>query len=102
MYDRDIRRAAQQAQSMYLASVSVAALLRKAVAWVATAVSEWRQRSALRAELSGLSDFELSDIGLVRSDIEALVQGRYRDERPVIVPTPAKPKPASVIAKRAA
>lgn len=94
MSDRDLYRAAEQARTRYLGT-----LLRKL--W--QAVAGWRERAALRAELAGLSDMELADIGLVRSDIEAVVQGRYRDERPALVTTPARPKLAAVVEdKRAA
>jgi uncharacterized protein YjiS (DUF1127 family) len=36
----------------------------------------WRQRRAAAAELSGLSDRDLSDIGLTRQGIPAAVRGQ--------------------------
>jgi uncharacterized protein YjiS (DUF1127 family) len=47
---------------------------------VVTAFKAWREREALRQELYQMSDFELADIGLVRSDIEAVVTGTYQIE----------------------
>ncbi len=44
-------------------------------------VRQWQERSALETELRGMSDIELRDIGLSRSDIGAVVNGSYRDER---------------------
>jgi uncharacterized protein YjiS (DUF1127 family) len=42
---------------------------------------QWQERSALDAELRGMTDMELRDIGLSRSDIASVVNGSYRDER---------------------
>ncbi|MBI4966849.1 MAG: DUF1127 domain-containing protein [Rhodospirillales bacterium] len=47
---------------------------------VVTAFKAWRERETLRHELSQMTDFELADIGLVRSDIEAVVTGTYHVE----------------------
>ncbi len=37
-------------------------------------IAAWRERSAAKAELSSLSDRELSDIGVNRQDIAAVVK----------------------------
>lgn len=42
---------------------------------------QWQERSALDAELRGMTDLELRDIGLCRGDIGAVVDGSYRHER---------------------
>jgi len=41
--------------------------------------SEWRRYGAAMHELSHLSDRELADIGISRSDIQRVAQGHARD-----------------------
>lgn len=41
------------------------------------ALRSWRSRSRISVELSSLSDRQLADIGIGRSDIEAVVNGRF-------------------------
>lgn len=63
----------------------VAAFIKRAVTAalepVMAPLRQWRQRSALDMELRSMSDYELQDIGLVRSDISQVANGTYRDER---------------------
>ncbi|MBR45851.1 MAG: hypothetical protein CMM31_05115 [Rhodospirillaceae bacterium] len=40
------------------------------------AVRQWRNRSRAAQELHGMSDRQLSDIGIARGDIENVVSGR--------------------------
>ncbi|GEM_PF-419501 len=54
-------------------------------------VREWHERATLASELYGMSEHELSDIGLSRCDVDAVVDGAYRGEaravrrRPLLV-----------------
>ena len=45
------------------------------------AVRKWRERDRERRALQTMSDRDLADIGLVRSDIEAVVRGNYGRSR---------------------
>jgi uncharacterized protein YjiS (DUF1127 family) len=47
--------------------------------WVA--FQEWRERRRVRATLSGLSDWELMDIGTTRGEIEYIATNRAIDPR---------------------
>ncbi len=58
-----------------------AARLAHGVAALLRPFRQWQERLALRAELDHMSDLELRDIGLSRCDIDAVVDGSYRDER---------------------
>lgn len=60
-----------------LAGRTLAELARKAWRFL----SHWRERAALAAELNGMTDHQLHDIGLNRCDIDAVVDGIYRSER---------------------
>lgn len=44
-------------------------------------IAAWRERSTLAAELYGMTDHQLSDIGLTRCDIDAVASGGYRGQR---------------------
>ncbi len=37
----------------------------------------WRARNALRTQLWSMDERQLSDIGIIRDDIEAVVNGHY-------------------------
>ena len=52
------------------------------IAGIAKAVREWRVRNRARRELEFLSDRELADIGLTRSEIAQAVRGEHRKARP--------------------
>lgn len=41
----------------------------------------WRERQRIIAELSVLTDTELADLGITRSDIGSVAAGQYVDER---------------------
>jgi uncharacterized protein YjiS (DUF1127 family) len=41
------------------------------------ALRSWRSRSRISVELSSMSDCQLADIGIGRSDIKAVVNGRF-------------------------
>ena len=45
------------------------------------AFQEWRKREKLRAELYGLDDIELRDIGITRGEIEYFASHRSIDPR---------------------
>lgn len=51
-------------------------VLGKFLATLVSRVSEWRDMRATRRALSRLSDRELADIGLTRSDIDWVAQGQ--------------------------
>jgi uncharacterized protein YjiS (DUF1127 family) len=58
-------------------------------------LSEWRHRQQAYAELMALDDHSLADIGLHRSQIAGLVEGRHMPESPApSVPFPRRVKPA--------
>ena len=42
---------------------------------------EWRKREKLRAELNGLTDSELADIGITRGEIDCTASHRDMDPR---------------------
>lgn len=76
------------AEARQMQAEVVAAFIKRAVTRIAAALEpvmaplrQWRQRSALDMELRSMSDYELQDIGLVRSDISQVANGTYRDER---------------------
>lgn len=48
---------------------------------VLAGIASWQQKRRIKAELMALDDRELADIGLARSDIERVANGRYRDDR---------------------
>ena len=41
------------------------------------AIRKWHNRSRISYELSSMSDRQLADIGISRSDIDAVVHGRF-------------------------
>lgn len=41
----------------------------------------WLEKRRVAAELNALDDRELADIGLVRTDIDRVVDGSYQDKR---------------------
>lgn len=45
------------------------------------AMKTWNARRETRAMLESMGDRELKDIGLTRSDINAVAEGRYEDRR---------------------
>ncbi len=55
--------------------------------------AEARRMHRTYAELSGMSDRELRDMGITRSDIPAIVAGTFTRE-PIVVATETAPKPA--------
>lgn len=55
-------------------------LLAMAVKGLA-AVAAWQERRKISLELGALDDRELADIGLVRSDIDRVASGQYKDDR---------------------
>ena len=70
--------------SLYVHHDSGAALLRgkrtKAMlASIARLLHAWTRASAVRRELSHLSDRELADIGITRSDIERIIANHVHD-----------------------
>ncbi len=76
------------AEARQMRAEVVAAFIKRAAARIAAGLEpvmaplrQWRQRAALDMELRSLSDHELHDIGLVRSDIDRVVRGSYRDDR---------------------
>jgi uncharacterized protein YjiS (DUF1127 family) len=46
-----------------------------------SAIAQWREGIAVRAELANMSDLELKDIGITRNDIDAVADGNYVDSR---------------------
>ncbi len=58
--------------------ISLPVIVKQAVALLMTRRERIRTQNRLRWELSQYSDRELSDMGLSRSDIEDVVQGRYQ------------------------
>lgn len=63
------------------ARIARAEFLRATVAKLRAAWNEWAERREAAAYLARLSDYELADIGLSRSDIPAAVAGRlFTDE----------------------
>jgi uncharacterized protein YjiS (DUF1127 family) len=48
------------------------------IAHVVAMVKNWNDARATRVQLSKLTDRELSDIGLCRGDIDAVVENAYR------------------------
>jgi uncharacterized protein YjiS (DUF1127 family) len=51
---------------------------RSPLAGLVRTVREWYRRQAAMAELERLSERELQDIGIARSDFRAIVSGAYR------------------------
>jgi uncharacterized protein YjiS (DUF1127 family) len=47
------------------------------------ALQEWRKRERLRADLCGLCDRELQDIGITRGEVDYVVSNRSADPRGV-------------------
>ena len=47
------------------------------------AFQEWRKRERLRADLCGLDDRELQDIGIARGEVDYVVSNRSIDTRGV-------------------
>lgn len=70
-------RSEAMGEMFVLAGRKLVALVR--AAW--RSVTTWRDRVALAAELNGMTDHQLHDIGLNRCDIDAVVGGIYRSER---------------------
>ena len=50
------------------------------------ALREWRKRGRMRAELDGLSDRELFDIGIARGEIDYVACNRIADSRGAFFP----------------
>jgi len=70
-------REAERAQDLFLAALRardalIATGLPHAFAWVAARLGTWLRRQRVIAELESLSDRDLADIGLTRSDIARL------------------------------
>ncbi len=85
---------ARRMRAQAMADTIVAAgrgLARLALALVRM-IRQWHERATLAAELYGMSDHDLADIGLSRCDVDAVVRGGYRGERrpavrrPLLVP----------------
>lgn len=68
---------------------AVAGLWRRSLGW-------WVARQRLTATLEQLSDRELQDIGVSRSDIPAIVRGTYRRAAGTAVPGSRVPAPAPI------
>lgn len=51
------------------------------------ALLEWRKRGKLRAELDGLSDRELLDIGIARGELDYVTCNRIVDPRGAVFPS---------------
>ena len=54
--------------------------LSEAIHWVIATLREWRQRSRERAQLAGLDDRMLRDIGLTHADAEFLANKPFWKE----------------------
>jgi uncharacterized protein YjiS (DUF1127 family) len=53
-------------------------LFERAVASVAGKFSAWLEAQRVRASLEQMTDRELADMGITRSDIGSIVSGRHR------------------------
>lgn len=83
---RDLDRLLAEARRMRAETMAryiqlAAAKMVHGVAALLAPFRRWQERMALDAELSGMTDYELRDIGLTRGDIDQVVAGTYRDER---------------------
>lgn len=85
----EAERAAYVSRSVRRALAPVARLWRRTL-------GRWIEQQRLSATLGQLTDRELQDIGIARSDIPAIVRGTY--QRPAT--DPAAPTPAPAPAKR--
>ena len=72
------------------------AVITSAMQRMVSGFAAWMQRRRAEAELLSLTDRELADIGITRSDIPAILSGRMQPERevratraPVRKPVPA-------------
>jgi uncharacterized protein YjiS (DUF1127 family) len=72
----DVRAAAMR-QALRDALSGLITLTRRAIA----AIQAYRQRRAAYRELSALDAQALGDIGISRSDIDAVADGRFREDR---------------------
>ncbi|RYC31707.1 DUF1127 domain-containing protein [Lichenibacterium minor] len=54
-------------------------------------IASWRREREAVRELSRLSDRELADLGIARSDIRSVAESASRDVAPRPVPTVAMP-----------
>lgn len=52
--------------------------LRNTLATLFGVIADWNDRRTTRKSLSGLTNRELEDIGLMRGDIDSIVDGTYR------------------------
>ena len=73
---------------MTQAIMTVSHLLQDALEGLVDLVKQWRRNRARKAmiartrrELRNLTDHELKDLGIYRSDIESIPRGTFRDKR---------------------
>lgn len=59
-------------------SFGLAGRITATLASVVAAIAAWNDARVTRAALSRLTDRELEDIGLIRGDIDLVVEGRIR------------------------
>ncbi|MBB4287381.1 DUF1127 domain-containing protein [Roseospira goensis] len=52
------------------------------IGWLVRTVRRWLERRELEATLLAMDDHQLEDIGLTRSDIDAVVAGRFQRPLP--------------------
>lgn len=60
---------------------ALAGLIKSGIYAVVSAFARWREKARLREELGGMTERELSDMGLTRNDLPAVIDGSYRDPR---------------------
>ncbi|WP_185961373.1 DUF1127 domain-containing protein [Telmatospirillum sp. J64-1] len=79
----EVLAAARKARAEAFATVCLSAFrgVGAALAPLVAPLREWVARSKMQAELNGLTDAELADMGLTRGDIPAVVDGTYGDMR---------------------
>ena len=73
---------------MTQAIMTVSHLLQDALEGLVDLVKQWRRNRARKAmiattrrELGNLTDHELKDLGIGRSDIESIARGNFHDKR---------------------
>ncbi|MBF0354412.1 MAG: DUF1127 domain-containing protein [Alphaproteobacteria bacterium] len=68
-------------QDLSLGQPGVGAFLAQAAVRLALGVAGWMEKRRIQGELMAMDDRELADIGLVRTDIERVADGRFVAER---------------------
>ncbi|WP_043828911.1 DUF1127 domain-containing protein [Muricoccus aerilatus] len=74
------------------------AVITSALQRMVSGFAAWMQRRRAEAELLSLTDRELADIGITRSDIPSILSGRMQPEREVRAPRAAVQKPVPAAA----